>query len=452
MVALAVVIVLLVVGSLIFHFASPWYFTPLASDWGTIDFTVDVTFWVTGIVFVAVNLFTAYCVWRFRHRKGNKAHYEPESTKLEVILTVVTALGVAAMLTPGLFVWGAFVTVPKDAKTFEAVGKQWNWSYRLPGADGELGRSDVRYLSADNPLGVDPDDPKGQDDIIVANPTMHLLVGQNTHALLRSTDVLHDFAVPQFRVKMDLVPGLVTYQWFKPTKPGSYELLCEELCGAGHFAMRGRIVVDEPEAYQTWLATQPTFAQTQARPVGNATVGAANFAVCSACHGQRGEGNQQLNAPKLAGLDGWYIRRQIHSYQQRIRGTDPGDQFGVQMAPMAQVVSDPATLENVIAHIATLPDTPPAATVTGDVEHGRQLYQTCALCHGEDGHGTWATNAPRLAGRNDWYLQRQLQYFKTGVRGKHPDDLWGAQMNMMAGTLIGDHAIDDVVAYIDTLH
>jgi cytochrome c oxidase subunit II len=452
MVALAVVLVLLVVGSLIFHFASPWYFTPLASNWSTIDFTVNVTFWVTGIVFVAVNLFTAYCVWRFRHRKGNKAHYEPESTKLEVALTVFTALGVAAMLTPGLFVWGAFVTVPKDAKTFEAVGRQWNWSYRLPGADGELGRSDVRHLSVDNPLGLDPTDPKGQDDIIVANPTMHVQVGQPAHVLLRSTDVLHDFAIPQFRVKMDLVPGLVTYQWFTPTIPGSYELLCEELCGSGHFAMRGRIVVDEPAAYQAWLGAQPTFAQTQARPVGNATAGAANFAVCSACHGAKGEGNQQLNAPNLAGLDGWYIRRQIHNYQQRIRGTDPADQFGVQMAPMAQIVSDPATLENVIAHIATLPDTAPPATVTGDVERGRRIYETCGLCHGDEGHGTWATNAPRLAGRSDWYLQRQLQYFKTGVRGKHPDDLWGAQMNMMAGILIGDHAIDDVVAYINTLH
>ena len=106
MVALAVVIVLLVIGSLIFHFASPWYFTPLASNWSTIDDTVNITFWVCGIVFVAVNLFTAYCVLRFRHRKGNTAHYEPESKKLEIILTAFTTVGVAAMLTPGLFVWG----------------------------------------------------------------------------------------------------------------------------------------------------------------------------------------------------------------------------------------------------------------------------------------------------------------------------------------------------------
>ena len=104
MVALAVVIVLLVIGSLIFHFASGslgWYFTPLASNWDTIDFTVDVTFWVCGVVFVAINLFTAYCVWRFRARPGNKAHYEPESAKLEIALTAFTAIGVALMLTPG---------------------------------------------------------------------------------------------------------------------------------------------------------------------------------------------------------------------------------------------------------------------------------------------------------------------------------------------------------------
>jgi cytochrome c oxidase subunit II len=451
MVTLAVVIVLLVVGSLIFHFASPWQFTPLASNWDTIDFTVDVTFWVCGVVFVAVNLFTAYCVWRFRARKGNKAHYEPESTKLEISLTAITTIGVAAMLTPGLFVWGEFVTVPDNATEIEAVGKQWHWSFRLPGADNVMGASDVRHMSVNNPLGVDPEDPNGRDDVIIASPIIHLPVGKPVKALLRSTDVLHDFAVPQFRVKMDLVPGMVTYQWFTPTVPGSYEILCEELCGTAHFAMRGKVVVDEQAAYDTWLAAQPTFAATQARPAGNATAGAANFAVCSACHGAQGEGNQQLNAPRLAGLDGWYIRHQIQNYQRQIRGTAPGDQFGVQMAPMAQLVADPTTLENVIAHIGTLPNNASPATVTGDAERGRRIFNTCAACHGESGAGRWGTNAPRLAGMNDWYLVRQLQYFKDGVRGSHADDVYGDQMTMMANILIADHAIEDVVAYINTL-
>ena len=429
MVALAVVLVLLVIGSLVFHFASPWYFTPLASNWSTVDFTVNVTFWITGIVFVAVNLFTAYCVWRFRHRPNNKAHYEPESSKLEITLTAATAVGVVAMLTPGLFVWGNFVSPPSDAKIFEAVGKQWNWSYRLPGADNELGRTDVRFLSPDNPLGIDPDDPKGSDDIVIAKPIVHLLVDQPVKALLRSTDVLHDFAVPEFRVKMDLVPGLVTYQWFTPTKPGTYEVLCEELCGVGHFAMRGKVVVDSAADYQAWLAKQPTFAQTQARPVGNAQAGAANYAVCSACHGAQGEGNQQLNAPKLAGLNDWYIRRQIHDFQDGIRGTHPNDQFGIE----------------------TLPDAPAATTIIGDVDHGRELFQTCALCHGDSGMGRWTTNAPRLAGMSDWYLQRQLQNFKARTRGGHPQDVYGDQMSMMAAILRNDEAVNDVIAYINTL-
>ncbi|HUO65956.1 MAG TPA: c-type cytochrome [Gammaproteobacteria bacterium] len=453
MVALAVVIVLLVIGSLIFHFASPWYFTPIASNWSTIDFTVDVTFWVCGIVFVAVNLFTAYCVWRFRARKdkAGRAHYEPESKKLEIVLTVFTAIGVAAMLTPGLFVWGKFVTVPEDAKQFEAVGKQWHWSYRLPGKDNKFGHTDVRFMTVDNPLGIDPDDPVGKDDVVVADPTFHLLVNQPVHVLLRSADVLHDFTVPQFRVKMDLVPGTVTYQWFTPTKVGKYELLCEELCGIGHFAMRGRIIVEEPADYAKWLATQPTFADTQARPVGNATAGAANYAVCSACHGPRGEGNQQLNAPKLAGLNDWYMRRQLLDFQHGVRGAEKGDMFGPQMAPMSQTVADPATRENVLAHIETLPDNPAAATVTGDVEHGRRLFETCHICHGDNGEGRWGTNAPKLAGMSDWYLVRQLEYFKARVRGGHEGDIYGDQMNMIANSLVGPNAINDVVAYINTL-
>ena len=450
--ALAVVIVLLVVGSLVFHWASPWYFTPLASNWDTIDFTVDVTFWVCGIVFVAVNLFTAYCVVRFRSRKGhNTAHYEPESKRLEIVLTVVTSVGVAAMLTPGLFVWGDFVTVPDDATEFEAMGKQWHWSFRLPGADNTLGRSDVRHISVSNPLGVDPEDPSGQDDVIIASPIMHLPVNLPVKALLRSSDVLHDFAVPQFRVKMDLVPGLVTYQWFTPTVPGTYEILCEEHCGIGHFAMRGRVVVEEQADYQAWLASMPTFAQTQAVPVGNAAAGAANYAVCTACHGAQGEGNQQLNAPKISGLPAWYAERQLRNYQQRIRGGDPQDLYGQQMAPMAQTVADPNVLANVIAHIETLPDTPAADTVIGDAARGGRLYQTCAVCHGPAGEGRWGTNAPPLAGMTDWYLVRQLENFKSGIRGGHPQDIYGDQMYMMANMLIEESAINDVVAYINTM-
>lgn len=449
--ALAVVIVLLVVGSLIFHFASPWYFTPLASNWSAIDFTVDVTFWVCGAVFVAVNLFTAYCLIRYRHRKEHKAHYEPESKKLEGGLTAVTAVGVAAMLTPGLFVWGDFVRVPDGALDFEALGKQWHWSYRFPGDDGELGQTDVRYISASNPFGIDPDDPSGQDDRLVQHPELHLPVDQPVRALLRSTDVLHNFTVPQFRTKMDLVPGMVTYQWFTPTRTGTYEVLCEELCGVAHFAMRGRVVVDETADFEAWFAELPTFAETQARPVGDAQAGQATYGVCSACHGAQAEGNPNLNAPKLTGLGGWYIRRQIDNYRQGLRGADPADVFGAQMAPMAQTLATEEALENVIAYIESLPDESAPDTVIGDPERGRKLYTTCSMCHGRDGQGVWSTNAPRLAGMTDWYLARQLENFRTGVRGGHAQDFYGGQMGMMADSLRDEQAINDLVAYINTL-
>ncbi len=156
---LAVVLILLVVGSLMFHFLSPWTFTPLASNWGQIDFTIDITFVVTGIVFVAVNLFMAWCVIRYRARAGHKAHYDPENQKLEWILTIVTTIGVAAMLAPGLWVWAKFVNVPENAMEIEAIGQQWHWSYRLPGKDGEFGNVDTRLISTANPFGIDPDDP-----------------------------------------------------------------------------------------------------------------------------------------------------------------------------------------------------------------------------------------------------------------------------------------------------
>src|SRR5213595_1502112 len=133
---IAVVLILLALGSVAFHFLSPWYFTPIASNWGTIDGTIGITFWVTGIVFLAVTGFMAWSVIRYRHRNEARAAYEPENKKLEWRLLIVTALGVAAMLAPGLFVWAKFVNVPDDAYVVEAVAQQWNWSYRLPGKDG----------------------------------------------------------------------------------------------------------------------------------------------------------------------------------------------------------------------------------------------------------------------------------------------------------------------------
>ena len=269
--AIAIILALMVVGSVIFHFWSPWWFTPLASNWGDMDFTILVTFWITGAVFIAVNLFLAYCAVKFRHReRGGEKHgrqwqaaYEPENSKLETWLTVLTSIGVFAMLAPGLVVYNRFIQVPDDAVIFEAVGHQWQWSYRLPGADGALGKADNRHISFENPLGVDPDDPWGQDDLIIIGQPAHVLVDQPIKVNLRSKDVLHNFYVPQWRAKMDAVPGLVTYFWLTPTRTGTFEVMCAELCGVLHYSMRSHIVVDTEADYQQWLARQSTFAQTQ---------------------------------------------------------------------------------------------------------------------------------------------------------------------------------------------
>jgi cytochrome c oxidase subunit 2 len=267
---IAVALILLVVGSLVFHVLSPWTFTPLASNWSQIDDTINITFWVTGFVFVAVNLFMAYAVIKYRAREGNKATYDPENKKLETWLTILTSVGVAAMLTPGLFVWGDFVNVPDDAMEIEAVGQQWHWTYRLPGADGQFGNVKAELIDNENPFGMDPEDPLGRDDVLVENGEVHLPINVPVKVNLRSKDVLHDFAVAQMRVKMDLVPGMETYLWFTPTKLGSFEVLCEELCGIAHHTMRGSIVVDNQADFDAWVASYPTYADTQNEVVGNA--------------------------------------------------------------------------------------------------------------------------------------------------------------------------------------
>lgn len=452
--ALAVAIFLLVVGSIFFHFAVPyfgWWFTDIAADWGSIDFTITVTIIVTGTVFVLLNLFLAYCVYKFREKEGHKAVYEPENAKLEVWLSVITSIGVIAMLAPGLFVWATFVNVPEGATEYEVMGQQWQWAFRYPGADGQLGFADTALVTESNPFGVNLDDPRGQDDVVVTGPEMHLPINQPVKANLRSNDVLHNYTVPQFRVKMDLVPGLISYLWFDPNKVGRYDILCEELCGIGHFSMRGSVVVDTQEDFDTWIANQPTFAETQSRIAANPAAGQAQYALCATCHGAAGEGNQSLNGPKLAGQSAWYIERQLNYFKNGVRGGE-GDTNGAAMAPMVQTLATDDAVRNMAAYIASLPDTPAPTTVTGDIDNGYDIYdRNCAACHLDDGSGTWYTDAPALAGMSDWYFVTQISNFRAGIRGLHRGDNYGGQMVGMATAMSGIKEIQDVAAYINTL-
>jgi cytochrome c oxidase subunit 2 len=261
----ALILLLVAVGSVLFHLYSPWWWTPIATNWSYIDDTINITFWITGVVFFAVVAFMAYCVFRFHHKEGRQAAYNPENKKLEWWLSVGTAIGVAAMLAPGLFVWHQFVTVPADATEVEVMGQQWQWSFRLPGKDGRLGTTDVRNIGSDNPMGLNADDPHGRDDVVIENGELHLPVGKPVKVLLRSVDVLHDFYVPEFRAKMDMVPGMVTYFWITPIRTGTFDVLCAELCGVAHAQMRGKVIVEEESEYHAWLEKQQTFAELSGR-------------------------------------------------------------------------------------------------------------------------------------------------------------------------------------------
>ena len=254
-----IIFFLVILGSILFHIFTPWYWTDVASNWGSMDDTITLTFWIGGGVFILVCLFMVYCVFKYSYKEGRKAEYKPEDKKLERILTWLTTLGVAALLAPGLIVWNQFINVPSNAIHVDVMAWQWNWQYRLPGKDGKLGTTSVANISDNNPFGINLDDPYGKDDILIQSDKLNLKNNRPVKILLRSVDVLHNWYVPQFRAKMDAVPGTITYYWFEPNKIGEYEVLCAEYCGVGHYGMRGRVEVQDEQNYENWLDEQETF-------------------------------------------------------------------------------------------------------------------------------------------------------------------------------------------------
>jgi cytochrome c oxidase subunit 2 len=254
-----------IIGSILFHIFTPWWWTDIASNWGAMDDTINLTFWIGGGVFILVCLFMVYCTFKFSYKEGRKVEYKPEDNKLEKILTVATTLGVAALLAPGLIVWNEFINTPKNALNIEVMAWQWGWQYRLPGEDGKLGTVQVAKISDENPFGINLDDPNGKDDVLIQSDELHLKTNRPVQILLRSVDVLHNFYVPQFRAKMDAIPGVISYYWFEPNKLGEYEVLCAEYCGLGHYGMRAKVVVENEQNYENWLEEQETFSNLIAK-------------------------------------------------------------------------------------------------------------------------------------------------------------------------------------------
>ncbi len=184
---------------------------------------------------------------------------------------------------------------------------------------------------------------------------------------------------------------------------------------------------------------------------GDVAKGKALYNICAACHGANAEGMATLNAPANAGQDPWYMTRQLKNFRAGIRGAHPDDTFGAQMRPMAMMLAGDQAIADVVAYITSLDLPEPPQTVAGDVELGKQAYETCIPCHGEFGQGAQALDAPRLSRQHDWYIVRQLENFKAGIRGGHQNDIYGAQMRIMSQMLESDERVRAVAAYIATL-
>lgn len=171
---------------------------------------------------------------------------------------------------------------------------------------------------------------------------------------------------------------------------------------------------------------------------------------CLTCHGADGKGNIAIDAPRLAGMERWYLKRQLELFRDELRGTHPEDLPGREMQPMAAILSD-ASIEDILDWADQWEYQPAEITITGDATRGRTLYETCIACHGSAAEGNEALGAPALAGQNDFYLVNQLINFKQGYRGYDRRDRYGAQMRAIAETIPDESAIQDLVAYINTL-
>ena len=264
---IAILLCVVTIGSVVYNFTTPFHFDVIGSNWNLIDFTVYVTFVICGAAFIVLGLLMAWWVYKFQYQEGHYSEYEPENATLENRLVVITTIGVVVMLAPGLVAWNDYIRPPSNAYELEVYSKQWAWTYRFPGEDGIFGMAHNKYVKLDNPFGMKPGDPYGEDDILITDSVVKIPIDRPVKVLLRSEDVLHDFWVPAIRAKMDAVPGMVTYFWFEPIVEKVYEVLCAELCGRGHHIMRGEMHVVSFEEYGTWLSKQKTWAQIQVESI-----------------------------------------------------------------------------------------------------------------------------------------------------------------------------------------
>ena len=238
-----------------------------------IDNMLFITIWITGIVFVITQVALFWFSFKYQEKDDKKAFYYPHNNTLEIIWTVIPALVLTVLVGYGLYYWFQITgEAPKDAIVVEVTGKQFSWEFRYPGQDNVLGKKYFKEVNdaEGNPLGQIWSDPANHDDIYTTGE-MHIIVNRPVKLLIYAKDVLHDVGLGHFRMKMDAVPGIPTSMWFTPKfttrqmreKYGpdfNYEISCQEMCGKGHYTMRGTVIVETEAEYRAWLASkQPQY-------------------------------------------------------------------------------------------------------------------------------------------------------------------------------------------------
>jgi cytochrome c oxidase subunit 2 len=232
----------------------------VASEHGRgVDAMILFLLLATGPMFVGGHLLVASFVWK-SGRKDAPAFRRPsrraEWTATLIPVVIIAAVAEGGVLVIGMPVWSQIYREDAEALPVEVVGKQFEWISRYPGKDGKYGRTDpAKFDEVENPLGLDEDDPAAADDIVIRG-ALYLPVNRTASIRIRSLDVLHSFSVAQFRTKQDAVPGIPTRTQVRPTATGQFDLVCAELCGMGHYRMRGTVKVLSKEDFEEWLSRQ----------------------------------------------------------------------------------------------------------------------------------------------------------------------------------------------------
>lgn len=264
---LVALVVWVVALGLAIPFFTRWWWMPesITPHARAVDSQFNITLLGTGVIFILAQAALGYAVFRFGGKRKGPADYVRGNDRWELLWTTATTVLFVGLTLMGYSVWAeARFIEPHDAPgsdrlVVEATGQQFVWNIRYSGRDGKFGPLDIKLINdaMGNPLGVDRQSPDGKDDIMV--PRMAVPVNREVEVLLRTKDVLHNFFVPELRIKLDTVPGLIGKLRFKPEKVGTYEIACSELCGLGHYKMRSFLDVMEPADFEKWLEDQNAF-------------------------------------------------------------------------------------------------------------------------------------------------------------------------------------------------